>query len=369
MFLALAICLLFLSPASAAAIIPAERSAISFSGAENIRLSYQASNGPARAMLSRPQIAARRNGKMIVYLHPTTGLSDRCAPSLVSENSYFNDDGWRRYLQQLLNRGYTILQPDYLGLGTPGRHPFLDLPANMPAIAAAMQQSLLRYPELDGRYLLLGYSQGASIALAAAERSALFPGRMQGTVSVAPAAYLDTQIQAAEFLNTAGGQAALVIYLLQGLGLEQYLSSKAQRIAKQGANLCVLQFVALTINQRLTAAETLRPGSWQSGRRARLLETIARRTAITGPLPSKTLLVSGKYDRTIFPGLVEILAEELQASGADIDYQELDADHFSLPRISWPTVSTFIDRRFRPDVAGGKFTLTLNDGPGAKNER
>ena len=54
------------------------------------------------------------------WAHPTTGISDRCAPSL-------NPDVLEKIhgLEGLLAKGMVVVATDYPGLGTPGPHPYL----------------------------------------------------------------------------------------------------------------------------------------------------------------------------------------------------------------------------------------------------
>ena len=57
---------------------------------------------------------------IVAWAHPTTGVVDKCAPSL-ARVLYRSIQG----LQDMLARGYVVAATDYPGLGTPGVHPYL----------------------------------------------------------------------------------------------------------------------------------------------------------------------------------------------------------------------------------------------------
>lgn len=333
--------LLFL-PALASA-----NSAADIPGAQNDTFFYRAKNGPARATLSVPEDP---NGKLILYLHPTTGITDNCAPSLQPQNSYFNNDGMRWQLQELLNQGYSILQPDYLGLGTPGTHPFLNLPKNMPAISSALSEAFQREKRLSGQYLAIGYSQGAALALETARTSAQLPGILQGTVSIAPPAFIEAQIKATSLFDEPSTAPSLLIYLLRSSGNAQLLSPLARRVEALGKDMCVLELSSLAVRAGLSPKNTLVPGSWKSSIRQKFLASL-KYSQPWGPLAGPTLIVSGDDDRTSFPSLIKILSNDLQRDGSEITTKEFAADHFSITSKSWPSIRNFVDRSFQSTPA------------------
>ena len=55
---------------------------------------------------------------VIAWAHPTTGVADKCAPSLVPVNAV-------QGLDEMIGRGYVVVATDYPGLGTKGMHPYL----------------------------------------------------------------------------------------------------------------------------------------------------------------------------------------------------------------------------------------------------
>ncbi|KAA0235398.1 MAG: hypothetical protein JJLCMIEE_01765 [Acidimicrobiales bacterium] len=74
---------------------------------------------PSTGIMVRPDADPPEGGYPVVtWAHGTTGVGDECAPS---KQPAFNMIG----LQQLIDAGYALVATDYLGLGTPGQHPYL----------------------------------------------------------------------------------------------------------------------------------------------------------------------------------------------------------------------------------------------------
>src|SRR4029077_18947867 len=64
--------------------------------------------------------APREGRNIIAWAHYTTGVAQRCAPTLLSDLS-----GTIAGLDEMLAHGYVVVATDYEGLGVPGVHPYL----------------------------------------------------------------------------------------------------------------------------------------------------------------------------------------------------------------------------------------------------
>ena len=66
-------------------------------------------------------------GPVLSWAHGTTGVADICAPSRDAPGhpSHIYNQLADAMLNQWVNRGWAVVQTDYEGLGTPGRHPYL----------------------------------------------------------------------------------------------------------------------------------------------------------------------------------------------------------------------------------------------------
>lgn len=112
----------------------------------------------------RPTSAALQTGfPLIAFGHPTTGLADSCAPSRRSDATSITGD--------MVAAGYAVVQSDYVGLGTPGVHPYMHGPSE----GAAVLDSIVAARSIDGldasdtKVALWGYSQGGHAVLFAGQ--------------------------------------------------------------------------------------------------------------------------------------------------------------------------------------------------------
>ena len=106
--------------------------------------------------------------RLISYAVGTQGMADRCAPSrqFVAGTEYESP-----FISTLLTQGYAVAVTDYVGLGTPGRHTYVNRVDEAHAVldvARAARNLAVGIPA-DGPVALAGYSQGGGASAAAAE--------------------------------------------------------------------------------------------------------------------------------------------------------------------------------------------------------
>lgn len=129
------------------------------------RLTYR-SRGPRGPMLSTgvlylPEGAPPQGGWPIVaYAHGTSGIADECAFTLQPRDYYLTS-----VYPDLLRAGYAVVISDYVGLGTPGVHPYLDGPAQARSIIDGVRAARAVAPSLGTRWAVFGQSQGGHAAL------------------------------------------------------------------------------------------------------------------------------------------------------------------------------------------------------------
>ncbi len=107
---------------------------------------------------------ARANGaprRVIAWTHGLVGIAQRCAPS-IGEANFTIIPG----LQDAIGRGYTVVAPDYPGLGSSGVHPVLVGVSEGRSVLDAVRAAR-GIPEADAgtRFALWGESQGGHAAL------------------------------------------------------------------------------------------------------------------------------------------------------------------------------------------------------------
>ncbi|MEX2298872.1 MAG: lipase family protein, partial [Dongiaceae bacterium] len=96
--------------------------------------------------------------EFIAWAHPTTGVDDKCAPSLSLVLDVFKTIPG---LDDMVKRGYVVTATDYPGLGTAGEHPYLvgvsEGRAVLDSVRAARQ---IAGPTASSRFAVWGHSQG-----------------------------------------------------------------------------------------------------------------------------------------------------------------------------------------------------------------
>jgi pimeloyl-ACP methyl ester carboxylesterase len=147
--------------------------------------------------------AGPRSGDVVAWGHPTTGLSDRCAPSTGPDVV--------PGLDQLLAAGHVVVAPDYEGLGSAGDHPYLigtsEARSVLDAIRAARSVA-----DVDGRSVVFGWSQGGHAALFAARlaRSYAPDVRLAGVAAIAPVTDMPGLVDGTSTFSQIPGFVALV---------------------------------------------------------------------------------------------------------------------------------------------------------------
>jgi acetyl esterase/lipase len=139
---------------------------------------------------------------VVAWAHPTTGVVERCAPSLARKRFEMIAG-----LRLMLAQGFVVAATDYPGLGTPETHPYLvgesEGRAVLDSVRAAREVPEARAGD---NFVVWGHSQGGQAALFTgllAERYA--PElKLLGVAAAAPATELSRLMKAD--IDTSGGR-------------------------------------------------------------------------------------------------------------------------------------------------------------------
>lgn len=162
----------------------------------------------ATTLVFTPKTAAPANGwPIVVWAHGTTGVADKCAPSALGLGQTAT------LIEELLNKGYVVVAPNYEGLGSAGNHPFLNLKSEAYSITDAVVAARKYLKDQMGQkvsdqWVSIGHSQGGQAVLGAAEYASRAQLNYKGTVAIAPASNL-------AFILTAGEAQAKLMPLAQ----------------------------------------------------------------------------------------------------------------------------------------------------------
>src|SRR5271167_249575 len=103
---------------------------------------------------------------VIAWAHGFSGAARQCAPSL-SSNLYYGP-----LLSMYVNLGYAVVATDYTGLGTNLRSAVMDVPSNATDVIYSIPAAHAAVPQLGPKWVAMGSSLGANVAIAVAEMEA-----------------------------------------------------------------------------------------------------------------------------------------------------------------------------------------------------
>ncbi|PTR32314.1 secretory lipase [Rhodococcus sp. OK519] len=285
---------------------------------------------------------------VISWAHGTVGIADRCSPTVTGTVG-------TPYLARWLSQGYAIVATDYVGLGTPGLHPYLDGPTEANSVIDMVRAARDVEPTLSSRWVALGQSQGGQAALFTAARATRYAPDLDYRGAVATGApsnleNLTTLVRPGFPQLPLTGSTVFVTYILAGL-----------RAARP--DLDVDRFLTATGRDALAAAEsecyeTMAPR----------LEGVSIGDLVSRPLDDPALLAAVRnmlevptsgYDRPVFLGqgltdemvpapLALKLAADLAVQRQPVTFRTYPTGHLETMRASLPDATAFVRGLFAP---------------------
>lgn len=134
--------------------------------AKSLLVTYWSQGPQDKPMLSTgtvylPQGTAPVGGWPVVsHAHGTTGVADQCAPSANPPH----ERSVRAY-RHWLDQGYAVVATDYVGLGTPGVHPYLDGRSAAHSVVDMVRAARSVEPTLSSKWVAMGQSQGGQATM------------------------------------------------------------------------------------------------------------------------------------------------------------------------------------------------------------
>lgn len=122
---------------------------------------------------------------VVSFGHGTLGWEERCGASLSPTLL-----GQVTAVEGFTKLGYAVAMADYQGLGAPGIHPYSDAKTAGLNMIDAVRALRHTFPEVSGRWVAFGGSQGGGAAWAANEQAAVYAPELEllGAVGLSPAA-------------------------------------------------------------------------------------------------------------------------------------------------------------------------------------
>jgi acetyl esterase/lipase len=306
---------------------------------------------PVSGVVIVPAGPAPAQGRdVIAWAHPTTGVSDKCAPSLRA--TFF-----KRLpgLEDMLERGFVVAATDYPGLGTPGPHPYLVGESEGRAVLDSVRAAG-RLVQTSGRFGLWGHSQGGQAVLFAGQmaRSYAPEWKLCGIAAAAPATNL-TALLDADIATPVGK--VLGCYALWSwsriYGVPQNrifdprynaqldaITSTCVQSLEQG--LQITRFAKKLPNDFLLA-EPAKVEPWKS--------LLRRNTPGQAPAGAPLFISQGTEDPIVHYGLTVAFVAKLRQNGEQVDFLPLPGvKHNPAGRVSAPDAVDWLAQRLRGSI-------------------
>jgi pimeloyl-ACP methyl ester carboxylesterase len=243
---------------------------------------------------------------LIAWAHGTTGVADICAPS-----SFPRSARDQQYLSSWLRAGFAVVASDYQGLGTAGLHPYSNYRAASYSVLDSARAVASRQFAIANEVILVGQSQGAGAAIAAAGYAPAYAPAINllGTVATGAPDLSRTAIESglawsATDTMVTGAYAMIgfeLAHLYETLTPAEIFTPAGMALHDQVRSACLPELMQAAAAQKLDPAATFRPGMlknlWDTDVALRAYPTLALAqpiffgigTADTAALPLTTL--------------------------------------------------------------------------------
>ncbi len=254
---------------------------------------------------------------VVAWEHGTTGLFQKCMPSLLS----FPSKGipWR---DRIVMAGWVVVATDYSFAEKGGPHPYLigegEARATLDSVRAARQMPELT---LDKRTVVWGHSQGGHAALWSGIVGQRYAPDLEirGVVAIAPSTNIENILAMNVEVDKRFGPYLALSYsrFYPGITFEQAVRPEALNAARQIVNLCV--FAPEDMERIKTLAATFDgPALATSSNKA--LQVRLEQNTPDGSILAPVVIAQGLSDIVVPPSATKMYIEERCAAGQRLEY-------------------------------------------------
>lgn len=287
---------------------------------------------------------------VIAWTHGLVGISDRCAPSVGDLNFTMIPN-----LQDVIRRGYTVVAPDYPGLGSEGVHPALvGVSEGRSALDAVRAARSIAQANAGNRFAVWGESQGGHAALWTGQIWRNYAPDLQLTGIAAIVPPTDLARNFAEG-SDARVRAMLTAYLATswsrhyGAPMSDMGSRSVQNVMTRLADNNCVEFhkkpklgtiIGIVIAQRaIRNLDLANKQPW-----GRLMRENSPSPAA---IPVPALIGTGDKDVVVAPAVVRDFARRACRQGKSVRFLWVPGgEHATVARTEAPTILDWIDARF-----------------------
>jgi len=294
--------------------------------------------------------AGPARGKVIAWTHGAIGVAQRCAPSLDDSNFRVIPS-----LTDVIARGYTVVAPDYPGLGSDMMHPFLaGVPTGRSVLDAVRATRDIRGVNAGLRFAVWGESQGGFAALWTGQLARSYAPELSlvGVAAIVPPTDLarnmaegsDKRARTILTAFTAASWSRLYAAPMATFGNR----STQNVILRLADNNCISSFAKPKLGQILGIAiaeratrnlDLSKHPAWARLIRANSVEPAA--------VPSPLLVATGSADTIVAPAVVSDFAQRACRAGKTVRYISIPGgEHATVARTEARTTLDWIDARF-----------------------
>ena len=296
-----------------------------------------------------PTLPPPAGGRPVVaWAHPTTGVSDRCAPS--NWPTFFDTIP---HLPALVALDCVVAATDYEGLGTPGPHPYLvgrsEALSVLDSVRAARE---IEKAAAGTRFVVWGHSQGGHAALFTGQLARDYAPdlTLMGVAAIAPATELATLLRA-DLVERAGR--ILGAYCLwswsrvYGAPIDRIVETSSVAVIDRVAADClesdeegyVAAFDSLTLRSDFVESGAYEAEPWKS----LMEENRPGRSPIGAPI----YIAQGTDDPIVRPAVTADFVQGLCGRGEAVRFEKLEGvGHTKAARVSASSAIGWMADRF-----------------------
>jgi pimeloyl-ACP methyl ester carboxylesterase len=255
---------------------------------------------------------------VITWEHGTTGLLQKCMPSLVSAPT--EDIPGR---DRIVMAGWVMVATDYSFAEKGGPHPYLigegEARAALDSVRAARQMSELT---LDERMVVWGHSQGGHAALWTGIVGPRYAADLEilGVAAIAPAANIKNILAMNVAVDKRFGPYLALSYsrFYPDITFEQAVRPEALDAARQIVNLC--EFVPPEDPERIEALAATFDGPALATSSNKALQARLEQNTADGPIQAPVVIAQGLSDIVVPPSATDAYVEERCSAGQRLEY-------------------------------------------------
>src|SRR5215475_5923762 len=266
---------------------------------------------------------------VIAWEHATTGLLQKCMPSLLSAASKGIPERNR-----IVMAGWVVVATDYSFAEKGGPHPYLigegEARAALDSVRAARQISELA---LDKRVVVWGYSQGGHAALWTGIVGPRYAPDLEirGVVAIAPSANIKNILAMNVKMDKLFGPYLALSYsrFYPDITFEQAVRPEALDAARQIINLC--DFLPREDQERIAGLAKTFEGPALAMSSNKVLQARLEQNAADRPIQAPVVIAQGLSDMVVPPPATEAYVEERCAAGQRLEYWTFTGrDHLTI---------------------------------------